>query len=105
MDIGTDSLGNSVAGMYLNAAGNEIEVPFIRRLAEFGLRGSENTRQTFRGAIGLEGTFSNGFDWDHTIHMDFQIGCNTVALTMQRIWLMPLMPLLVLLVSQFVRIL
>ena len=40
-DVGTDSLGNSVAGMYLNAAGNEIEVPFIRRLAEFGSRGSD----------------------------------------------------------------
>ncbi len=66
MDIGTDSLGNPVPGMYLNAAGNEIEVPFIRRLAEFGLRGSENTRQTFRGAIGFEGTFSNGFDWDQS---------------------------------------
>ena len=23
-----------------------------------------NTRQTFRAAIGLDGTFSNGFDWD-----------------------------------------
>ena len=63
-DVGTDSLGNSVAGMYLNAAGNEIEVPFIRRLAEFGSRGSTNTRQTFRAAIGLDGTLSNGFDWD-----------------------------------------
>ena len=50
--------------MYLNAAGNEIEVPFIRRLAEFGSRGSTNTRQTFRAAIGLDGTLSNGFDWD-----------------------------------------
>ena len=62
--VGLDSAGAAVPGMYLNAAGNEIEVPFIRRLAEFGLRGSENTRQTFRGSIGFEGTFSNGFDWD-----------------------------------------
>ena len=60
----TDASGNTVAGMYLNAAGNEIEVPFIRRLAEFGGRGSENTRQTFRAAIGFDGTLSNGMDWD-----------------------------------------
>jgi outer membrane receptor protein involved in Fe transport len=62
--LGTDASGNTVAGMYLNAAGNEIEVPFIRRLAEFGGRGSENTRQTFRAAIGFDGTLSNGMDWD-----------------------------------------
>ena len=36
--IGLDSAGASVAGMYLNSTGNEIEVPFIRRLAEFGGR-------------------------------------------------------------------
>ena len=64
MDIGTDALGNPVAGMYLNAKGEEIQVPFIRRLAEFGSRGSTNTRQTFRAAVGLEGTLSNGMDWD-----------------------------------------
>ena len=64
MDVGTDSLGNTVAGMYLNADGNEIQVPFIRRLAEFGSRGSTNTRQTFRAAVGLDGTLSNGMDWD-----------------------------------------
>ena len=64
MDVGTDSLGNPVAGMYLNADGNEIQVPFIRRLAEFGSRGSTNTRQTFRAAVGLDGTLSNGMDWD-----------------------------------------
>jgi outer membrane receptor protein involved in Fe transport len=64
MDVGTDSLGNAVAGMYLNAKGEEIQVPFIRRLAEFGSRGSTNTRQTFRAAVGLEGTLSNGMDWD-----------------------------------------
>ena len=62
--IGTDSTGAAAAGMYLNAAGNEIQVPFIRRLAEFGSRGSTNTRQTFRAAVGLEGTLSNGMDWD-----------------------------------------
>jgi hypothetical protein len=62
--VGTDSSGNAVAGMYLNAAGNEIEVPFIRRLAEFGTRGASNTRQTFRASMGLEGTLSNGMDWD-----------------------------------------
>ena len=64
MDIGTDSLGNAVAGMYVNANGEEIQVPFIRRLAEFGSRGSTNTRQTFRAAVGLDGTLSNGMDWD-----------------------------------------
>jgi outer membrane receptor protein involved in Fe transport len=64
MDLGTDSLGNTVAGMYVNADGNEIQVPFIRRLAEFGSRGSTNTRQTFRAAVGLDGTLSNGMDWD-----------------------------------------
>ena len=64
MDVGTDSLGNAVAGMYLNAKGEEIQVPFIRRLAEFGSRGSTDTRQTFRAAVGLEGTLSNGMDWD-----------------------------------------
>ena len=62
--IGTDSTGAAAPGMYLNATGNEIEVPFIRRLAEFGTRGSSNTRQTFRAAVGIEGTLSNGFDWD-----------------------------------------
>ena len=62
--IGTDSTGAAAAGMYLNAAGNEIQVPFIRRLAEFGSRGSTNTRQTFRAAVGLDGTLSNGMDWD-----------------------------------------
>tara|TARA_B100000674_G_scaffold195648_1_gene159313 strand:+ start:24 stop:3107 length:3084 start_codon:yes stop_codon:yes gene_type:complete len=62
--IGTDSTGAAAAGMYLNAAGNEIQVPFIRRLAEFGNRGSTNTRQTFRAAVGLDGTLSNGMDWD-----------------------------------------
>jgi iron complex outermembrane receptor protein len=64
MDVGTNALGQPIPGMYLNADGNEIEVPFIRRLAEFGLRGSSNTRQTFRAAVGIEGTLSNGFDWD-----------------------------------------
>jgi len=62
--IGTDSTGAAAAGMYLNAEGNEIQVPFIRRLAEFGNRGSSNTRQTFRAAVGLDGTLSNGMDWD-----------------------------------------
>ena len=62
--IGTDSTGAAAAGMYLNADGNEIQVPFIRRLAEFGNRGSTNTRQTFRAAVGLDGTLSNGMDWD-----------------------------------------
>ena len=62
--LGLDSAGAAVAGMYLNSAGNEIEVPFIRRLAEFGTRGSSNTRQTFRASLGFEGTLSNGMDWD-----------------------------------------
>ena len=51
-------------GNVLRKAGQELQIPFIRRLAEFGTRGSENTRQTFRASMGLEGTFSNGFDWD-----------------------------------------
>lgn len=55
----TDALGN-----VLLPAGSELQVPFIRRLAEFGGRGSENTRQTFRASMGLEGTLSNGMDWD-----------------------------------------
>jgi outer membrane receptor protein involved in Fe transport len=54
----------SATGDVLIPAGGELQVPFIRRLAEFGTRGSENTRQTFRASMGLEGTFSNGFDWD-----------------------------------------
>jgi|TARA_B100001094_G_scaffold192390_1_gene186252 outer membrane receptor protein involved in Fe transport len=62
--VGTDATGVAIPGMYLNAAGNEIEVPFIRRLAEFGTRGSSNTRQTFRASIGFDGTLSNGMDWD-----------------------------------------
>ena len=77
--------------MYLNADGNEIQVPFIRRLAEFGSRGSTNTRQTFRASIGLDGTFSNGWTGIFIIHMDSQIECNTVEHTMQQIWLMQLM--------------
>jgi iron complex outermembrane receptor protein len=57
----------SPTGAVLRPAGSELQVPFIRRLAEFGLRGSENTRQTFLVSMGLEGTLSNGFDWDaHT---------------------------------------
>ena len=62
--VGTDASGNPIPGMFLNAKGQEIQVPFIRRLAEFGSRGSSNTRQTFRAAIGLDGTLSNGMDWD-----------------------------------------
>ena len=44
-----DSTGN-----VLLPAGHELQIPFIRRLAEFGTRGSENTRQTFRASMGLE---------------------------------------------------
>lgn len=45
-------------------AGWNGHIPFIRRLAEFGNRGSSNTRATFRVAIGTEGEFGPfDFDW------------------------------------------
>jgi len=40
------------------------EIPFIRRLVEFGNRGSTNTRDTFRIATGMAGTiFDIDYDW------------------------------------------
>jgi len=39
------------------------EIPFIRRLAEFGNRGSQNTRETFRIAVGTDGEIGP-FDYD-----------------------------------------
>jgi outer membrane receptor protein involved in Fe transport len=40
------------------------EIPFIRRLQEFGNRGSENQRETFRVAFGMEGSFGDiDYDW------------------------------------------
>lgn len=39
------------------------EIPFIRRLQEFGNRGSQNTRNTFRLAVGTEGSIGR-FDYD-----------------------------------------
>jgi len=59
-----DASGNAIANKFLDANGNELQVPFIRRLLEFGTRGSSNTRETFRAAIGFDGTFDNGMDWD-----------------------------------------
>lgn len=59
-----DADGNPIANMYVDADGNELQVPFIRRLLEFGTRGSSNTRETFRAALGAVGTFSNGMEWD-----------------------------------------
>ena len=59
-----DANGDPILNMYVDADGNELQVPFIRRLLEFGTRGSSNTRETFRGALGANGTYSNGWDWD-----------------------------------------
>ena len=72
-----DANGNAIPNKFVHAtdfldatgnvllpAGHELQVPFIRRLAEFGTRGSENTRQTFRASMGLEGTLANGYEWD-----------------------------------------
>ena len=38
-------------------------IPFIRRLQEFGNRGSTNNRDTFRIAVGMEGSLGD-VDWD-----------------------------------------
>ena len=40
------------------------EIPFIRRLQEFGNRGSTNVRDTFRIAFGTQGSFGDiDYDW------------------------------------------
>ena len=40
------------------------QIPFIRRLAEFGNRGSTNTRDTFRIATGMQGSIGSiDYDW------------------------------------------
>ncbi|WP_018277281.1 TonB-dependent receptor [Teredinibacter turnerae] len=40
-------------------------LPFVRRLSEFGPRGSKNERQTFRTVFGLEGQFADDtWRWD-----------------------------------------
>ena len=40
------------------------QIPFIRRLQEFGNRGSTNTRETFRIATGMEGSIGSvDYDW------------------------------------------
>jgi len=39
-------------------------IRFRRRLVEFGPRGASNERQTFRGVIGLEGSFNDTYNWD-----------------------------------------
>lgn len=40
------------------------EIPFIRRLVEFGNRGSTNNRDTFRIATGMEGSIGDvDYDW------------------------------------------
>ena len=72
-----DANGNAIPNKFVHAtdfldatgnvllpAGHELQVPFIRRLADFGTRGSEITRQTFRASMGLEGTLANGYEWD-----------------------------------------
>jgi iron complex outermembrane receptor protein len=68
---GIGTLGYKITNPYMPAeikaaavANGATEVPFIRRLLEFGTRGAENTRETFRAAIGFDGTFANGMDWD-----------------------------------------
>lgn len=49
---------------YVRPNGTSVEVPFIRRLLEFGTRGSFNTRETFRAAFGMKGTIGNyDYDW------------------------------------------
>jgi iron complex outermembrane receptor protein len=47
------------------------EVPFIRRLLEFGTRGASNTRETSRFAFGLAGDIG---DYDYDIY--YQYGVN-----------------------------
>ncbi len=39
-------------------------IRFRRRLVEFGARGARNERQTFRGVLGLEGSFNEKYSWD-----------------------------------------
>jgi outer membrane receptor protein involved in Fe transport len=49
---------------YVRPNGTMVQVPFIRRLLEFGNRGSGNTRETFRAAFGMEGTIGDyRYDW------------------------------------------
>lgn len=66
-----DSNGNLISHPFMpaeilaDATANGIDgVRFRRRLAEFGPRGAENERQTFRFSTGLEGSFADDWNWD-----------------------------------------
>lgn len=83
-DIFGDANNGGIPLQYENSAGDMISNPympqeiydaatangldgvsFVRRLSEFGGRGSENERQTFRTVFGLEGQFADdSWRWD-----------------------------------------
>ncbi|MBK1639911.1 TonB-dependent receptor [Rhodothalassium salexigens DSM 2132] len=87
-DIFQDTGG--LPAQYLNSAGDMISNPFVpqpildalgtdgasdrigfvRRLAEFGPRGSSNERQTFRVVAGLEGSIP-GLEWDWDVSYNY----------------------------------
>jgi len=75
---GDGSKGISINNPYMPAeikaaavANGVTEVPFIRRLLEFGERGSANTRETSRFAFGLAGQLG---DYDYDVY--YQYGVN-----------------------------
>ena len=84
--MGLDSAGAAVPGMYLNAAGNEIEVPFIRRLAEFGSVDQKIQDRLLEVLLVLKELFRMDLIGMLIIHMVSQIECNTVEHTMLPIW-------------------
>ena len=85
MDIGTDSLGNPVPGMYLNAAETKLRFLSLEDWQNLVLEDLKILDKPLGGQSDLV-LFPMDLIGMHTIHMDSLTECSTAVLTMQLIW-------------------